>query len=388
MKDHLLAPLMRPRDRFLDPPLVSLLLLLADRGLWVPVVYALVRAIWDLRGAQALAQVEASHCLTECEQARAVLDWSLRKSWPGLVACLICGPWSIPTLLVSLYFGSSVGQMLVRQRSTGLLLMLIPLLAWSVDQPAWLWLAGLLGGSLALATLSIDAPVSPTCQARKFRPMRGENPIVARESVRRPRGHVATLVMLGALLLCVWDHLDPAGVQFLQAGLWAAAGFTLLQTIRPAMAAAAAMDDRQGEQLTLLLGSGLSPRRIVEGWVRVASWPRMREALVAGPLLALPLYEGFYRWSSRALLTECNLQGLASLDTPLELHLTVSALWLALLVMPLFSTYLTLAQGSCGWLLLLPVLALLANWTGPLLALAALPVLKAQAIRRFEELPT
>ena len=120
--------------------------------------------------------------------------------------------------------------------------------------------------------------------------------------------------------------------------------------------------------------------------MRVAAWPRMREALLVGPLLALPMYEGFYRWSSRALLTECNLQGLAMVDSPGELSLTIAVFWLALVSMPLFSTYVTLAQGSCGWLVLLPVVALVTGWTTPVLALAALLPLRILAIGRFDPL--
>ncbi|MCA9795655.1 MAG: hypothetical protein KC910_27795 [Candidatus Eremiobacteraeota bacterium] len=386
MKDHLLAPLMRPRDRLLDPPLVSLLLLCFDRGLWVPVAYGAVRALWDLRAAQALDQLQASPCLTEFQQARAVLDWSLRKSWPGLLACLVCGPWAVPALLVSLYFTSGLGQMLVRRRSTGLLVVLVPVLGLAIDQPALLWLAGLLGGSLTLAALSTQEQPGPVSGPRACRPMQGEDAILARESMRRPSGHLATVVMVAALLVWVLDHLSPTGVELLQAGLWASAGFTVLQTVRAAMAAAGATDDQQPEQLTLLLSSGLSPRQIVDGWVRVAAWPRMREALLVGPLLALPMYEGFYRWSSRALLTECNLQGLAMVDSPGELSLTIAVFWLALVSMPLFSTYVTLAQGSCGWLVLLPVVALVTGWTTPVLALAALPPLRTLAIGRFDPL--
>lgn len=384
MKDHLLRPLMRPRDRFLDPPLLTLLLLWFDQSLWVPVVYGIIRAIWDLRAAQVLAQLQASSCLTEFEQATAVLDWSVRKSWPGLLACLVCGGWAVPALLVSLYFTLGLGQMLVRRRSTGFLVVLIPVLGLAIDQPQLLWLAGLLGGTLALAAASLEDQPEPATGPKACRPMRGEDAIVARESIRRSSGHLATLVMLASLMLCVLDHVDPTGVDLLQAGLWAAAGFALLQTVRAAMAAAGAADDRQPEQLTLLLGSGLSPGQLVEGWVRVAAWPRMREAVLAGPLLAWPIYEGFYRWSSRALLSECNLQGLATVDSPGELYLMVAVFWLALMVMPLCSTYLTLAQGSCGWLLLLPVMAMLTGWTTPVLALLILPVMRTVAISRFQ----
>ena len=68
--------------------------------------------------------------------------------------------------------------------------------------------------------------------------MQGEDAILARESMRRPSGHLATVVMVAALLVWVLDHLSPTGVELLQAGLWAAAGFTVLQTVRAAMAAA------------------------------------------------------------------------------------------------------------------------------------------------------